>query len=153
MIHIQLVLFFNFILMFWRAFTHSTVTRSNDQRASVVSNHRPIQKRITVKGDGQCFFRRIIAFTTDDPQIVGSKSDDRYTPQLLDIKEGVLANGLRASLMAYTIEHISELNALLGPNPIDELNADVLDNVIFFFFFFFFLVQCVLFISMNMSNE
>ena len=122
--------------MFWRAFTHSTVTRSNDQRASVVSNHRPIQKRITVKGDGQCFFRRIIACTTDDPQIVGSKSDDRYTPQLLDIKEGVLANGMRASLMAYTIEHISELNALLGPNPIDELNADVLDNISFFFFFF-----------------
>ena len=87
-------------------------------------------RRITVKGDGRCCFRSIIVATTDDPQIVGSK-DDRYASQLLDMKEGVLADGLRASLMAYMIEHISDLNALLGPNAIDVLNADVPDNIRF----------------------
>ena len=64
-------------------------------------------------------------FTERDGEIVGSKSDDRYTSQLLDIKEGMLADGLRASLMEYTIVHIIEFNGLLGQNPIDVLNADV----------------------------
>ena len=78
-----------------------------------------------MKGSEWCFLHRIIVCTTDDPLIVGSKSYDRYASHLLDIEEGSLADNLRASLMAYMIEHISDLNALLGPNPVTLLPCAV----------------------------
>ena len=58
-------------------------------------------------------------------QMCENKSDGSPASQLLEIRRGMLADGLRESLVTYMIEDISELNALLGPN-LTDLNAHVI---------------------------